>query len=274
MAITNFIPTLWEARLLANFHTASVADVITTAPTQILPGKKVVFNRVGDVTVKDYDPAAPSVTYDGLTTPKVELNLTQYKQFAFKLSDVEAVQAAGDVLDATTADAAASVQETIDKFVLSQYTGAHADNLIGDDTTPIALDKTNAYDYIVDLGTKLSKKRVPRAGRYVVVNSDVIGLLSKDDRFTRIPQILANGVVSNANINGMTVIESEDVANVAGKYKFMVVGAGGLGYGKQLDKIEALRLQDDFADAVRGLYVYGATVLRSEAMAVLTATIA
>lgn len=269
MAITNFIPTLWEARLLANFHDASVADVITTAPTQVFPGNKVTFNRVSSVTVKDY---AGSVEYDGLTTPKVDLNLDQEKYFAFKASDVEQIQAAGELLDSTAAEAVASVQQEIDAFVLSQYTGATS--TIGDDTTPISLDKTNAYDNIVDLGTLLSQNRVPRANRFVIINNAMLGLLSKDDRFTRIPEVLTNGVVNNATINGMTLVVSEDVANTTGtKYKFMAVHQSAIGYAKQLDKIEAVRLQDDFADGVRGLYVYGATILRPEGMAVLTANI-
>ncbi len=35
MAVTNFIPTIWEARLLENYHNRSLADVITTAPTRM-----------------------------------------------------------------------------------------------------------------------------------------------------------------------------------------------------------------------------------------------
>ena len=35
MAVTNFIPTIWEARFLEKFHERSVAELITTAPTKI-----------------------------------------------------------------------------------------------------------------------------------------------------------------------------------------------------------------------------------------------
>ena len=31
MAVTTFIPTIWEARLLAKFHERSVGELITTA---------------------------------------------------------------------------------------------------------------------------------------------------------------------------------------------------------------------------------------------------
>ena len=35
MAVTTFIPQIWEARLLSKFHERSIADVITTAPTKV-----------------------------------------------------------------------------------------------------------------------------------------------------------------------------------------------------------------------------------------------
>ena len=42
MAVTNFIPSIWEARLLAKFHERSITDLITTAPTKV-EGNKIIF---------------------------------------------------------------------------------------------------------------------------------------------------------------------------------------------------------------------------------------
>jgi hypothetical protein len=270
MSVQSFIPTVWESRLLANFHKVSIADVITTKPTEI-KGNKVVFNRVGAVAVKDYTGA---VTFDGLSTSSVELDMDQKKYFAFKVNDVDKAQSAGDLVDSHTTEAGATLQETVDKFILGAYTAAHADNVIGDDTTPKALDKTNVYDYIVDLGTKLSNKKVPKAERFVVVNAEVLGLLSKDDRFTRNPVVLENGVVEGQKINGLQVVVSEELAKADGKLKIVALHKSAIGYGKQLDEVEAMRLQDDFADGIRGLMVFGSETLRPEALAVLTGTIA
>lgn len=270
MSVQSFIPTVWQARLLANFHKTSVAEVITTPPTEV-KGGKAVFNRVGAVTVKDY---TGTVSWDELNTTPVELTYDQKKYFAFSVHDIDKVQAAGDLVDSHTQEASATLKETIDSYILSLYTAVDADNTIGDDTTPVALDKLNVYDYIVDLGTRLSAKKVPMANRFVVVNAQVLGLLSKDDRFTRNPVVLENGVVEGQKINGMQVVVSEEIPNVNGKLKIMALHQSAIGYGKQIDSIEAMRLQNSFSDGIRGLAVYGATVLRPEAMAVLTATIA
>ena len=95
MAVTNFIPTIWEARLLAKFHERSVAELITTAPTKI-EGNKIVFNKVSDVAIKEY---SGEVGFDDLTTSKVELPMDVKKYWAFKVDDVDAVQAAGNLID-------------------------------------------------------------------------------------------------------------------------------------------------------------------------------
>ncbi|MRB24087.1 hypothetical protein GH839_24875 [Bacillus thuringiensis] len=270
MSVATFIPTIWEARLMANFHKRSIADLITTQPAKI-EGNKIIFNRVGAVNVKDY---SGSVEWDDTNPSKVEINMDQKKYFAFKVDDVDAVQAAGDLIDPHTQEAGSVLQETVDKFVLGLYTGAHKDNVIGTDSAAIELSPKNAYDYIVDLNTTLNMKKVPKTDRFTIINSQVLGLLSKDDRFTKQPVILENGVVEGQVINGSQIVVSEEIHNTSGKYKILALHKSGIGHGKQLNETEAQRLQNSFADGVRGLMVYGAGVLRSESLAVLTATIA
>lgn len=269
MSVQSFIPAVWESRLLANFKKASISELITTKPVKI-EGNKIVFNRVGAVAVKDYN---GTVAWDDVNTTPVELNMDQKKYWAFSVDDVDAIQAAGDLVDGHTSQAATATQETIDSFLLGLYTDAHADNVIGSDATPKALTKENVYDTIVDLGTTLSKKKVPKADRFVVINYEAMGLLSKDSRFTANPNVLENGVVEGQKINGMQVVVSEEVHNTEGKYKFLALHKSAIGHGKQLEKTEATRLQDSFADGVKGLVVYGGEVIRPEALAVLTATI-
>jgi hypothetical protein len=270
MSVQSFIPSVWESRLLTNFRKASIAEVITSKPVKI-EGNKIIFNRAGAVAVKDYE---GTISWDTVSTTPVELNMDQKKYFAFSVDDVDAIQSAGDLVDTHTSEASASLQETVDKFILGLYTGAHADNVIGDDTTPVTLSKTNIYDTIVDLGTKLSKKKVPKSDRFVVINAEALGLLSKDDRFTKNPTVLENGIVEGQRINGLQVVVSEEIAtNANGDYKFLALHKSAIGHGKQLDKTEAMRLESTMADGVRGLMVYGSEVIRSEALAVLTATV-
>ena len=86
MAVTNFIPTIWEARLMAKFHERSVGQLITTAPTKI-EGNKIIFNKVSDIALKDYE---GSVSFDDLTTSKVLASNNLPVEFAdFLIADTE-----------------------------------------------------------------------------------------------------------------------------------------------------------------------------------------
>ena len=249
MAITNFIPTIWEARLMAKFHERSVAEVITTAPTKI-EGNKIIFNKVSDVAIKDYE---GSVSFDDLTTSKVELPLDIKKYWAFKVDDVDAVQAAGNLIDPHVSEAAFGLQEATDAAVFAEAL-----------KTSNEVTGEKAYDIIVKANTQLNKNKVPKADRYIVINAEVLEDLQLDSRFTEHYTILENGIMEGAKINGVQLVFSEELNG--GSYAIVALHKSAIGFGKQLQETEAMRLQNSFADGVRGLQVCGTKILREEAI--------
>lgn len=262
MSVENFKPTLWEGALIHNFHSVSIADAMCTKPASI-QGTKVIFNRIGNGAVKDYE---GKIEWDAIETTPVEMDFPKKKYFAFALDDCDKVQLKGDVMSATTKEHAAVLAEIYDRdFFVDLIAGAHADNIIGSASSKKKLTPKSAYDYIVDLGTLLSKKKVPKTDRYVTVDSEVLGLLSKDKRFTSNPNVLANGFVEGQKINGLQVMCSEEkpAKKIVAHYK------GAIGAAKQLSEMEAMRLQGAFADGVRGLCRYGSKVLIPEGISVL-----
>ena len=202
--------------------------------------------------------------WDDIDTTPVEMAFDKKKYFAFALDDVDKVQLKADLLSATTKEHAAVLAETYDKdFFAALLAGTKL--LIGSSSAKKKVTAASAYDYIVDLGTMLSKKKVPKVNRFVTVNADYLGLLSKDKRFTANPKVLENGVVEGQTINGMQVMCSEELpANVIIANHKSAIGAA-----KQINEVEAMRLQNKFADGIRGLCVYGDKVLRDDASAAL-----
>ena len=249
MAVTNFIPTIWEARLMAKFHERSVAELITTAPTKI-EGNKIVFNKVSDVALKDYE---GTVSFDDLQTSKVELNMDIEKYWAFKVDDVDAVQAAGNLIDPHVQEAGYGLQEATDKLVLDEAL-----------KTANTVTAEKVYDAIVKANTQLNKNKVPKSERYAVINSEALEDLNLDTRFTANYTILENGIIEGANINGTQLVFSEELNN--GACAAVVLHKSAIGFGKQLEKTEAMRLESSFADGVRGLQVCGKQTLRGEAV--------
>ena len=251
MAVNSFIPQIWEARLMAKFHERAIVDLITMAPTRV-EGNKVIFNAVSEVDVKDYE---GSVAFDSLSTSAIELDLNHKKYFAFKVDDVDAVQAAGDLIDPHVAEAGYKLQEAADKYVL--------DAALAGGQSVAAEGK--AYDVIVKCNTALNKNKVPKGERAIVINAEVLEELQLDERFTHHYQILENGVIEGADINGVKLIFSEELN--AGTFAVVALHKSAIGYACQLKETEAMRLQDAFADGVRGLQVDGVKVLRADAIA-------
>lgn len=249
MAVTNFIPQIWEARLMAKFHERSVGQLITTAPTKI-EGNKIIFNKVSDIALKDYE---GSVSFDDLTTSKVELPMDVKKYWAFKVDDVDAVQSAGELIDPHVAEAGFGLQEATDKLILDEAL-----------KTSHTVEGEKAYDVIVKANTQLNKNRVPKSERYVIVNAEALEELHLDPRFTANYTILENGVIEGAKINGAQLVFSEELNG--GEFAIVALHKSAIGFGKQLEETEAMRLQNAFADGVRGLQVCGVKTLREEAV--------
>ena len=249
MAVTNFIPQVWEARLMAKFHERSVGQLITTAPTKI-EGNKIIFNKVSDIALKDYE---GSVSFDDLTTSKVELPMDVKKYWAFKVDDVDAVQAAGALIDPHVAEAGYGLQEATDKLILDEAL-----------KTSNAVTGEKAYDIIVKANTQLNKHKVPKAERFAIVNAEALEELHLDARFVANYTVLENGIIEGAKINGVQLVFSEELNG--GEFAIVVLHKSAIGFGKQLEETEAMRLQNAFADGVRGLQVCGVKTLREEAV--------
>ncbi len=256
-----FKRTLWEATILNQYHNVSVADAICVKPVS-KQGEKVVFSVVGEGAVKDYE---GTVTYDEATTTDVELIFDKKKYFAIKMDDVDKAQTNLPVLQENTEQHAALLAEKVDTDVL-----AKAVSEAGKTLTNSTVNASNIYDQIVDMGTELSKNKAPKSNRFVVVNAEILGLLAKDPRFTANPVVLANGIVEGQIINGLQVVSSEELP----ASKIFAMHKSALGYDKILDKVEHLRLESSFGEAVRGLGVYGAKVLRPKGIVALNYTIA
>lgn len=261
MSIASFKKSVWEEALLTEFRGVSVANLITTAPTKV-EGNKVIFNIISGGTIKDY---TGTVEYDDVTTAPIELNLDIKKYFAISLDDVDAVQAVAPVLMQTANEKALDLKEVQDGVVFKEIsTNIPSTNAIGSATTKKSITTpTDAYNYLVDLSTKLSKKKVPMVNRFALASAEYINLMAKDTRFADNFNVLPNGIVQGATVAGFTLIQTEDVP--AGMV--LALHKSGVGYATQLDKVQAITREGSFSEAVRGLQVSGVKALRTDALA-------
>ena len=273
MAVTNFIPTIWSARLNEGFKKALVYGncVNTDYEGEIKgAGSTVKINSVGAVTIDNYDKTKGINKPQELDSSQSTLTIDQAKYFNFQVDDIDKAQANVDLLDAGIKEASYGLANVADQYIANFYTEVKAGNTIGDDTTPIVPSIANAYDYLIDLGVILDENSVSEIDRFVVVPSWFYGLLLKDPRFTKEIDIMRTGFVGS--IDNMAVYKSNNVPNTSGeKYKIIAGQKSAISFAGQVDSVEAYRPESQFSDAVKGLQVYGAKCIKPEGIAVLTA---
>lgn len=271
MSVNNFIPTIWSARMLANLDKKLVFGNCVNREYEgeiKSQGDKVKVNRIGPVTIKDYTGTLDEP--EELDSTQVELVIDQAKYFNFKVDDVDAAQANVKLVDKGMERAAYGMADVIDTHIAS-FT-AKAGIKVGSDSSPILITVVNAYDALVDLGVALDEENVTKQGRFAVLPPWYLGLLSKDPRFTKEYKILENGLVDGATVSGFTLWESNNVVKTNDKYSIMAGTELGIAYAGQVAELEAYRPEKSFADAVKGLWVYGAEVFEPKALCNMTVT--
>ncbi len=274
MSLANFIPTIWSARLLANLNKALVYGnlVDRSYEGEVRFGNTLKLNRPDSITVGDY---SGTVTYQTPTSTQRTLVINQQKYFAFKVDDISRVQSNVDLIDAYSQRAAYALADAVDQYIASLYTAAGA----GTATLDITVSTPNVYAAFVELGRLLDEKNVPRQGRWVVVSPRVYAALLRDQNFVRSTetgqQMLLTGAVGQ--VAGFSVFVSNNVPVVTGtttQHKCLAGVNMAIVFAGNVQEVESIRLPNEFATGVRGLYVFGAVAAEPNALAVLDTKVA
>lgn len=281
MSLTNFIPTLWAGTLLAALEKAHVfgaPGVISRDYEGEITGMgdSVKINSIGPITVSDYTRNTNISAAETLNDGSQTLLIDKAKYFNFQVDDVDKAQQNPKVMTEAMNKAAYALRDAMDVSIASLYTDISATNVIGSDGTPTAITTgTIAYDTLVDLKVLLDESSTPTDGRFVILPPWYHGRLLKSDHFVSFGTdpnrgVLTNGLVGRAA--GFDIYISNNVQNTtATKYKIIAGHAMGWNLAEQIVEVEAYRPELRFADAVKGLHVYGMKVTRPEQLALLTA---
>jgi len=284
VSIDNFIPEIWASRLLSNLNKTLVfaqAGVVNRDYEGEITGvgDSVRINNIGRVTVRDYTKNTDIVTPDDLQDATQVLNIDQQKYFNFQIDDVDKVQQKPKVMNEAMLESAYALANVLDQYLAGLYTDADTANALGSDGSPktdLATAGT-AYEHLVDLGVVLDEANVPEDNRWAIVPPWYEGWLLKDQRFVSFGTAANRANLQNRQIGfaaGFNVMKSNNVTNNGGSPAVSRVMAGhpmAMSLAVQFTEMIAYRPEKRFGDAIKGLQVWGAKVVRSNALAVLYA---
>lgn len=276
-----FIPTVWAARLLTALEKSLVYGQANVSNRHYEgeireAGNTVKIASIGDVSIGDYIKDTDIADPETLNDSEQTLLIDQAKYFNFYVDSIDRAQQNVNVLDEAMRRSAWALREKADAFIAGVMQAAvPAGNLIGSVTTPEVPTSASAYEYLVDLGVLLDESDVPLEGRFVVLPAWFHGLLLKDDRFIRSGTIRGDAALSNGLVGeaaGFNILKSNNVPNTAGaKYKIIAGHGIATAYVEQIVDLQTYKPEKRFGDAVKGLHVYGAKVVRPTALAMLIA---
>lgn len=288
MSIIRFRPEIWSAALLVALR----KSLVYAGPGIVnrdyegdiaQAGDTVRITSISDPTIGTYTANSTVITPEELTDAQRTLVIDQAKYFAFFVDDVDARQAKGNVIPEAMRRAAYKLADTVDQYVAALYTGIPAANVVTAATIDIsnptswATEAAKAYnDVLVPLKVKLDEANIPTEGRYCVIPPVFHGVLLRDDRFVRADasgttEGLRNGFVGRAA--GFDILMSNNTPVPSANQNVITAGTDmAISFAEQINKTEAYRPESKFADAVKGLALYGAKLIRPEALASCTVT--
>lgn len=285
MSIRNFIPTIWSTKILQHMRDNLVYAGLVNRDYEgeiTRRGSSVEVSMPGEVTIKDM----PSRTYggtkaireidapEGMEVQKVTLLIDQEKYFNFGVDDVDKVQMNLDLMNSYTESASYGFQSTIEKYVAG-IMAKEAKLVLGSDEHPVALTSENIYKELIKMKVGLDKANVPPVGRFVVLPPEAEGLLLEDNKFVYVgtsssEDSLKNGKVFRAC--GFDIAISNNVPVNDNKYKIIATYKGSTTFAQQLLETKAYSPEKGFGDALKGLVVFGAKVVRPNKIVCMTAT--
>lgn len=264
MALTNFIPTIWSESLATELDKKYIAvkncnreyegDIKTK-------GNTVKICGVGDISVFDYtrntDMSAPETLSDSERT----LVIDQAKAFNFQIDDVDRAQAVPKLMQAAMKKAASALSNAADNYIF-ELANSCPESCVVDLETPTA---ENIIDSILSVRTKLYQSDVYDADDIVFEVSPEIGeliLKAKINIATNNREALENGCIGN--ICGTKIYVSNNIVKDGNIHKCIARSKRSVAFAEQLSEIEAYRPEKRFADAVKGLHLYGAKIVYPE----------
>ena len=290
-----FLPAVYSKKVLNFFRKSSVAEAITNtdyAGEITAYGDTVRIIKEPVITVYQYE-RGQDVTQTKLTDQEVNLVVDTANAFKFIVDDIETSMSHVNFKEVASSSAAYALRDAFDEGVIAtMFAGVPAsspNHILGsDNATDLAagtFDGTgnldigyasgehDPIDVLSHMARLLDEQNVPEEGRWFLANPEFYEqlvqsnskLISSD--FNAGQGSIRNGLVSSGKLRGFDMYKTNNIAstsNAAGKC--LAGHISSTCTAQTIVNTEVIRDPSSFGDIVRGLHVYGAKVLRGEAL--------
>ena len=225
--------------------------------------------------VRTYVPGTP-ITRDSISSTSQVLSLDQYKYFNIGVDDVVKAQTVPGAMEATAKEGSLALAEEGDKYVAGLVKVADEAATIGS-VAKASITKANVVEKVEDGFVKLYENNCRVTDTFhLEVSPAVFSKLrqSLTEVYTDNVEMAKKGIVGKY-ANALVSIENNLPTSTDKTYKMNILRTNkAIAFAEQIDKVEAYRPEDSFEDALKGLYVYGAKIVRPEEIVTIREQIA
>lgn len=269
--VAHFQRTVWSASILRSLDTITSLRNHCNFQYQkeSKNAKEVKILSVNRPTIRKYVPGTPLVR-ESAGDGSLTLRLDQYHYFNFEVEDIVTAQSVPGLMEALTDEASKGLALEGDKYVASIIKTAADEGTVSASASVIALTNKNAMESVEDgFATLYSHNCKVTDTYYLEVAPKVFTTYRQQltELSTNNPEILKKGAVGKIN-NAYVCIEN-CLAESEDAYYNILRTDKAVAFAEQIDKVEGYRPEDAFTDAVKGLYVFGAEIVRPEEIYVM-----
>lgn len=269
--VSNFKQTIWSASILRSLETITSLRKHCNFQYEkdSKNAKEVKILSVNRPTIRKYVPGTPLVRESAHDDAKL-LKMDQFHYFNFEVEDIDKAQSVPGLMEALTDEAAKGLALEGDKYVAAVI---EADEGVAKSEV-IELTTANAMASVETGFATLYKNNCKPTDTYYLELDPFVFTNYRQaltELSTNNPEILKKGAVGRIN-NAYVCIEnclhsdSSSVSNILRTDKAVA-------FAEQIEKVEHYRPEDAFTGAVKGLYVFGAKVVRPEEIYVMKTAI-
>jgi len=290
-----FMPSIYSKKVLNFFRKSSVAEAITNtdyAGEISAFGDSVKIIKEPEITVYQYERGA-DVTQTKLTDAETTLIVDVANAFKFKVDDIETSMSHVNFKEVATSSAAYALKDAFDAGVIAKIiagvSASSPNHILGSDNATDLAEGTfdgtgnldigfgssehDPIDVLSRMARLLDEQNVPEEGRWFLANPEFYEVLVQSSSkllsvdFNAGQGSIRNGLVSTGKLRGFDMYKTNNIAATSNAAGQCVAGhMSACATAQTITSTEVLRDPDSFGDIVRGLHVYGAKVLRPEAL--------
>ena len=257
-----FLPSIYSKKVLNFFRKASVAEAITNTDYSgeiTAYGDSVKIIKEPVITVYQYERGA-DVTKTALTDQETTLVVDIANAFKFIVDDIETAMSHVNFKEVAASSAATDI-------AAGTFDGT------GNLDLGFGTNEHDPLDLMAHMARLLDEQDIPEEGRwflappsfYEQLGQSSSKLMSVD--FNAGQGSIRNGLVSSGKLRGFDMYKSNNIAATSNAAGQIICGhVSSTATAQTITSTEVIRDPDSFGDICRGLHVYGAKVLRPDAL--------